>query len=338
MTLISRSIGIIGTGHAVPKCAFKNEDFLKLGLETSDEWITDRTGIKQRYICKDGETTVSLAVEAGKKAIKSAGLLASDIGGVIVATTTPDYAVFPSAACMVQGELGLSEGPAFDLSAACSGFTYALDVAVSMMRNSTYKYMLVIGADTLSKACDWKDRSTVVLFGDGAGAVVLGDVAKDHGILSSRLGARGKEHEKLIVPDGGFKSPLSADNIDSNQRFIQMDGKGVYKFAVNVITEAITEALSSSGLTTADIQFFIPHQANKRIIEFARERLGLSSEQVYVNIDAYGNTSAASIPIALDEAFSKGLIRYGDVVVTIGFGAGLTFGANVIRWALPSKI
>jgi len=327
----NQSIGIIGTGMALPKCKFKNDDFVKLGLETSDDWITSRTGIKQRYIAKE-EATSDLAYEAAENAIKDAGINKEDIDCIIVATTTPDYPSFPSVACLVQNGLGLDKIPAFDVSAACTGFIYAMEIAEKMMRSGEYKNILVIGADTLSKICNWKDRSTVVLFGDGAGAVVLGAVKKGYGIISSKLGAYGSGFDKLIVPKGGSREPLTADNIDDDGRYIQMDGKGVYRFAVKVIVKVVEEALSNIGMKKEDISFMIPHQANVRIIDYAREKLGLSREQVYVNIDSYGNTSAATIPIALNEVCNKNLIQNGDILVTVGFGAGLTFGTNVIKW------
>ncbi|OGI06363.1 MAG: 3-oxoacyl-ACP synthase [Candidatus Margulisbacteria bacterium GWF2_35_9] len=326
-----QSIGIIGTGMAVPKLKFKNNDFVKLGLETSDEWIASRTGINQRFIAKE-EATSDLAYQAAENAIIDAGIEKSDIDCIIVATTTPDYPLFPSVACLVQNGLGLDNIPAFDISAACTGFIYAMEVAEKMMSSGQYKNILVIGADTLSKSCNWKDRSTVVLFGDGAGAVVLGEVKSGYGILSSKLGARGSGFDKLIIPKGGSRTPLTKDNVEDDDRYIQMDGKAVYRFAVNTIVRVVEEALAKIGMKKEDISFLIPHQANIRIIDYAREKLGLSREQVYVNIDTYGNTSAATIPIALNEVCSKKLIRNGDILVTVGFGAGLTYGTNVIKW------
>lgn len=324
---------MLGTGIGVPAKIFANDDFAKMGLDTNDEWIKTRTGISQRRIAGKNESTSDLAVKAAEKAIENAGIDKEDIDLIVVATSTPDYPVFPSTACLVQAELGLEEIPAFDISAACTGFIYAMETAVSMMKVNDYKKVLVIGADALSKYCDWEDRSIVVLFGDGAGSVVLGDVDEGYGLLSTYLGARGQGADKLIVPIGGTKTPLSENNIDSKDRFIKMDGRGVYKFAVNVIVDTIEAALKKISLKKEDISFFIPHQANKRIIDYAAEKLGLNESQVYVNIGEYGNTSAASIPIALNEAFEKGLIKKGDIIVTVGFGAGLTYGANVIKWA-----
>ncbi len=333
---VVRSIGVIGTGRALPQKVFKNDEFVNLGLDTSDEWIVERTGIKQRYIAKE-ECASDLAIAAANKAILNAKIDKSEIDCIVVATTSPDYPLFPSVGCLVQSGLGLTDIPAFDLSAACTGFIYAMEVATSMMRNGTYRKVLVIGVDTLSKYCDWKDRSVVILFGDGAGAVVLGGVEDGYGLLASQLGAKGKDWEKLVVPIGGAKEPLTAENISSPDRYIKMDGKAVYKFAVNIIVDVIEKALEKANLKKEDISFFIPHQANKRIIEYAREKLGLSTEQVYVNIDTYGNTSAASIAIAMDEAAEKGLLKNGDIIVTVGFGAGLTYGTNILKWYSSKK-
>jgi 3-oxoacyl-[acyl-carrier-protein] synthase-3 len=329
---MSKSIGILGMGKAVPQKVFFNDDFVKAGLDTSDEWIKERTGILQRYIVEE-ETTASLSIKAAEEAIKNAGINRDTIDAVIVATTTPDYPVFPSVACLVQSGLGLREVAAFDISAACSGFLYATEVATQMLKGGNYRNILVVGADTLSRVCDWRDRSTVVLFGDGAGAAILGEVSKGLGVLSTKLGSRGKDYEMLIIPVGGTKTPITAENVDSPDRYLKMDGKGVYKFAVNIIVGIIEEALEQANLKKEDIALFVPHQANKRIIEYARNKLGLSVDRVYVNIDRYGNTSAASIPIALSEANDKGLLKTGDVVVTVGFGAGLTYGTSVIKWA-----
>lgn len=325
------SYGIIGSGSAIPNKKMMNDDFQALGLETNDEWIASRTGIRQRYICKE-ETAASLAIEAAQKAIKNARLNKEDIDLIIVATTTPDYPLFPSVACLVQQGLDIETVTAFDISAACTGFICAFDVGVNMMKSGMYKNALIIGADTLSKYCDWKDRSTVVLFGDGAGAVVVGKVADGYGLLASNIGAKGQDYDKLIVPIGGSKEALNKDNLNNPLRYIQMDGKAIYKFAVNIIVQMMDEALERANLTKEDITFLIPHQANKRIINYAQEKLGLSDKQVYVNIDRYGNTSSASIPIAINEAMSKKLLTKGDIVITVGFGAGLTYGANVIKW------
>jgi 3-oxoacyl-[acyl-carrier-protein] synthase III len=325
------SFGIISSGLAIPKKKMTNDDFVKLGIDTNDEWIYSRTGIKQRYICEQ-ETTASLATAASQQAIKNADIDKEDIDLIIVATTTPDNSLFPSVACLVQNELNINSVSAFDISAACTGFIYAFDVAVNMMKSGLYRKALVIGVDTLSRYCDWKDRSTVVLFGDGAGAVVVGPVQEGYGLLASNLCARGQDNNKLIVPYGGAAVPLNENNINDPLRYIQMDGKAIYKFAVNIIVALMDEALERAGLAKEDVTFLIPHQANKRIIDYAQDKLGLSDDKVYVNIDKYGNTSSASIPIAIAEAMNKGLLKKGDIVITVGFGAGLTYGTNVIKW------
>ncbi len=327
----NNSYGIIGSGNAIPKKKFMNDDFVKLGLETNDEWIASRTGIRQRFIAEE-ETSASLAIEAASKAIDNAGIDKDDVDLIIVATTTPDYQLFPSTACLVQGALDIKETAAFDISAACTGFIYALDTAVKMMKSGLYKNALVIGTDTLSKYCDWKDRSTVVLFGDGAGAVVLGKVEDGYGLLSSYLGAKGQDYDKLIIPKGGSKEKLTKETVNDPLASIQMDGRAIYKFAINIIVKMMDEALATAGLKKEDVTFLIPHQANKRMIDYAQDKLGLSDNQVYVNIDKYGNTSGASIPIAITEVMSKNLLKKGDIVITVGFGAGLTYGANVIKW------
>jgi 3-oxoacyl-[acyl-carrier-protein] synthase III len=330
---VTRHLGVLGTGSGLAEAVYDNQKFVDLGLDTSDEWVKSRTGIATRHIASDTESTSTFATMAAKAAIKNAGLEAADIDLIVVATTTPDYPLFPSVACLVQRDLGISDIPAFDLSAACTGFVYALDVTVNLMKGAGYKNALVIGADTLSKNLDWDDRSTVVLFGDGAGAVVIGDVESGYGVLASKLGAMGEGFDKIIVPLGGSKTPLTKDNIDDSNRYLQMEGKSVFKFATRVIIKTIEEALEKNNLKKEDISFFIPHQANKRIIDYAAEKLGLSEGQVYVNIDRYGNTSSASIPIALNEVCEKKKLVKGDIIVTVGFGAGLTFGSNVIKWA-----
>ena len=327
-----KSCVILGTGSALPKKVFKNEDFLKLGLDTSDEWIKSRTGIEERRILEKDMGISSLAIEAAKNAIASAKINSEDIGLVIVATTSPDYALFPSVACLVQGALGLTTAGAFDLSAACSGFVYAVETGAQFIKTGAHKNVLVIGADALSKFVDWQDRGICILFGDGAGAVILGEGKPGQGLLASELRADGTDFESLYVPIGGSKEPLHIDNIEKREHFIKMDGKKVFKFATNVIIDSIQKVLDKSGLTKEDISLLVLHQANKRIIDFAMQKFGLSPEKVYVNISKYGNTSAASIPIALDEANKQGLIKSGDIVVTAGFGAGLTWAANVIKW------
>ena len=327
-----KSAGIIGLGKYLPEKVMTNNDFVALGLDTSDEWIKDRSGIEERRITKLEESSSDLAFEAGKNAIKDAGLKPEDIDLLIVATTTPDYPVFPSTAAILQNRLGLRQIGAFDLSAACTGFSYALTTATQFVATGFAKHVLVIGVDTLSKYVDWQDRSVCILFGDGAGAVVVSEVPKNYGMLASSMFSDGKHAETLIVRGGGSRTPISETVLRENQNYIYMNGKSVFKLAVNYVVPSIVDALKKANLEPKDLDFFVPHQANIRIIEAARERLGLKPEQVYVNLQKYGNTSSASIPIALTEAQEKGLLKNGQVLALSGFGAGFTWGANILRW------
>ena len=327
-----KSAGIIGLGKYLPEKVMTNNDFVALGLDTSDEWIKDRSGIEERRITKLEESSSDLAFEAGKNAIKDAGLKPEDIDLLIVATTTPDYPVFPSTAAILQNRLGLRQIGAFDLSAACTGFSYALTTATQFVATGFAKHVLVIGVDTLSKYVDWQDRSVCILFGDGAGAVVVSEVPKNYGMLASSMFSDGKHAETLIVRGGGSRTPISETVLRENQNYIYMNGKSVFKLAVNCVVPSIVDALKKANLEPKDLDFFVPHQANIRIIEAARERLGLKPEQVYVNLQKYGNTSSASIPIALTEAQEKGLLKNGQVLALSGFGAGFTWGANILRW------
>ncbi|NQT29764.1 MAG: ketoacyl-ACP synthase III [Candidatus Saganbacteria bacterium] len=316
---------IIGVGSCVPEKIVTNDDLAK-SIETSDEWIRTRTGIKERRVADDGTSTSDLAIVAAEKALKSAKLSPEDLDLIIVGTTSPDY-LFPSVACLLQNKLEAKKAAAFDVSAACSGFNYALTVASSFIENGTHKNILVVGADTLTKYLNWKDRGTCILFGDGAGAVVLTASDDGSGILSNWLKAEGRLGDRLIMPGGGSRDPEQ-----KNTRFITMDGKEVFKFAVRVLEESIYESLKAANLSVKDIDLLIPHQANDRIINHVIKKMGLPKEKVYVNLQKYGNTSAASIPLALDEAVSDGKINKGNIVVLAGFGAGLTAGANVIKW------
>jgi len=328
------SVGILGTGSRVPDTIVTNLD-LEKRLDTSDEWIRTRTGIKARRIVADNESTSDLAIAAARKALDDAGVTAQELDLLIVATLTPDY-VMPATAVVVQEALGATTCAAFDLNAACSGFCYGLDIASNMLATGAYRKALVIGAEVMSRTVDWTDRSTCVLFGDAAGAVVLGHVDQG-GVLGSVLGADGRGANLLYIPSGGYKEPATPEAIAAKRNCMVMNGREVYRFAVQVMGEAAVNALTRCGLTPADVALFVPHQANIRIIESAAKRLGLPSEKVFVNVDKYGNTSAASIPLALDEAVREGRIHEGDIVVTVGFGAGLTWGANVIRWGAKGK-
>jgi 3-oxoacyl-[acyl-carrier-protein] synthase-3 len=325
-----RRAKITGVGSFVPKKVLTNNQLEEL-VATSDEWITTRTGIKERRIAEDDIATSDLAYEAAKNALADAGLEAEELDLILVATATPDYLAFPSTACVLQDKLGVKGIPAFDLVAACSGFVYGLSVATQYIKTGTYDNVLVIGAETLSKIVNWKDRGTCVLFGDGAGAAVL-TPTKSGGILSNVIGADGEQNEVLIVRGGGAKRPFSQQIIDEGLHYLEMEGNPVFKFAVRILGKAAVEALKKAGLTRDDIDFLIPHQANIRIIDAAAKRLKLNREQIYVNLDQYGNTSAASIPLALDEAVKQAKIKRGDIVVLVGFGAGLTWGATVIEW------
>ncbi|MBT3581889.1 ketoacyl-ACP synthase III [bacterium] len=329
---ILKSAGIIGVGKALPDKIVTNEDFVKLGLDTSDKWITERTGIKERRIAEPGMGTADLAVKAGQAALDNAGLTPQEIDLVIVATTTPDYPLFPSTACLVQDRLGIKKVGAFDVSAACTGFNYALTTAAQFIGTGFAKNILVIGADCLSKYVDWTDRSVCILFGDGAGAVVVSEVSEGYGILASDLNANGAEGDILITKGGGSKKPFSAEMLKDKSHFVFMNGKALYKVVINSIIPTIENTLKKVNLTSKDIDYMVPHQANLRIIEYARKKLGLKKDQVYINIQKYGNTSSASIPIALAEAVSLGKIKEDSLLLSVGFGGGFTWASNIIRW------
>lgn len=318
---------ISGVGSCVPEKVVTNDDLAKF-VDTSDEWIRTRTGIQERRISEDGTATSDLALIAAERALSSAKLSAKELDLIIVGTTSPDY-LFPAVACILQNKLGAQRAAAFDVSAACSGFNYALAVASSFIENETYKNILVVGADTLTKYLNWKDRSTCVLFGDGAGAVVLIPSNNNSGILANWLKAEGHLGDHLIMRGCGSRDP---ELKQEHGRFMTMDGKEVFKFAVRVLEESVLESLKLANLEVSDIDLLIPHQANIRIIEHVIKKMHIPEEKVYVNLYKYGNTSAASIPLALDEALTEGKIKKGDIVVLSGFGAGLTCGANVIRW------
>jgi len=319
-----RRAAIISVGSYVPGKVMTNFDLEKM-VETSDEWITERTGIKERRISAEGEATSDLAFEAAARALKSANFDPKELDLVLVCTSSPDM-LFPSTACIIQDRIGATNAAAFDLSAACSGFNFGLAAAASFIESDIYNNVMVIGADTLTKYLDWTDRNTCILFGDGAGAVILKAANDGSGILASHLGAEGSGGKYLTMPGGGSRDP------EAKKRFISMDGKEVFKFAVRVLLSSVRAVLEKANLSPKDISLLIPHQANMRIIDFAMKHLGLPKEKVYVNLERYGNTSAASIPIALDEALAEKRIKAGDIVVLAGFGAGLTYGANIIRW------
>lgn len=323
--------GITGIGSAVPKKVMTNDDWAKI-VDTSDEWIRTRTGIAERRVTDEKTSSLDLAYEASLRAINDAKIQVKDIELIIVGTTTPDYPIFPSTAALLQHKLGC-KAAGFDLSAACSGFGYAFTTACQFIENGTYKTVLLVAVDTLSKNVDKTDRNTCVLFGDAAGALIIEPVKEGFGHLGSVLGLDGSGAEYLMVPCGGSRKPLTKESAETKKQYIHMNGKEVFKFAVNIMGEATEAAIKKAHLKNEDIDLFIPHQANIRIIEAAMKRLGLSREKVYVNIQRYGNTSSASIPLALDEAYQEGRLKEGILIATCGFGAGLTWAANVLRWS-----
>lgn len=322
--------GIIGTGSCLPDRAMTNHEFESL-VDTNDEWIRSHTGICERRVADENTATSDLSIIAAQRALENAGLKPEDIELIIVATVTPDMA-FPSTACIVQKNLGAVNAAAFDLEAACTGFLYGLAVAQNFVATGYYKNVLVIGAETLSKICDYTDRNTCVIFGDGAGAAVVSEVPEEYGILSTYIGADGSGGDLLKMPAGGSRIPATADSINDRLHYIKMDGSKVFKFAVKAMGEAAEKALQKCGLNKEDVDYLIPHQANIRIIESAVKRLKISDDKVYVNIDKYGNMSAASVAVALDEASRKGLLKDDDIIVLVGFGGGLTWGSAVLKW------
>lgn len=326
---------ITGWGMAVPERVMTNADLERM-VETSDEWIFSRTGIKQRHVVGPGDSTTSLAAAAARQALERAGLTADDLDLIIVGTCTPDQFLV-SQACLVQAEIGGHAG-AFDLGAACSGFVYALATGSQFIQNGVYKRVLVIGADTLTRFVDYTDRTTCILFGDGAGAVVLEATDEPRGLLSTVLGANGAGHKHLYVPGWGAYVPETAGIFPEYRPYLQMNGNEVFRFAVRVMGDAAAEAVEKAGLTFSDINMLIPHQANLRIIDAAARRLGLPKERVWVNLDRYGNTSAATIPIALCEAAAAGSFNEGDNLVFVAFGGGLAWAAGVVRWGTAGVV
>lgn len=323
--------GILGVGSYLPEKIISNFDLEKI-MDTSDEWIKTRTGIRERRIVDESEATSDLATRAALKAIENANLTPEDIDLIIVATITPDM-VFPSTACLVQANINATKAACFDLESACSGFIYGMTIAKQFIETKIYKNVLVIGAEALSRILDYEDRSTAILFGDGAGAVVMGLVSEG-GILSTNLGSDGNGKDYLNIPAGGSKLPASEETLKNRLHYIKMAGNDVFKFAVRIMQDASVKCVESANLDIQDIDYLIPHQANIRIIEASAKRLKLDMDKVYVNLDRYGNMSAASIPVALDEAYREGKIKKDDNVVLVGFGGGLTWGASLIRWSI----
>lgn len=332
MSNIGCSIYIRGTGSYAPKTIITNED-LSSRVDTSDEWIQTRTGIKERRIAAPDEASSHLAVRAATKAMEAADVSPEDIDLLIVATLTPDM-LFPSTACIVQSKLGLGKIPAFDLDAACSGFIYSLEVGRSLlMSNPHYKNALIVGSEKLSSVTDWEDRSTCVLFGDAAGAVVIGKTDRPEvGVLGSLMGADGDKANLIHMPAGGSLKPSSNESLAAREHYLKMNGREVFKLAVRVMERSVLEILERHGYSKEAIDCVIPHQANMRIIESVASHLGLPIEKFSNNLPFYGNTSAASVPLALDEAVRAARVKSGDLVVLVGFGAGLTWGATLLRW------
>lgn len=323
-------VGISGIGSYLPEKILTNDDLAKI-VDTSHEWIMGRTGIQERRISEDHIATSDIGTMAAKNALKDANIQPEEIDLIILATVTADYA-FPSTACIIQKNIGATKAAAFDINAGCSGFVYGLSMGESLIKSGMYKKVLVIGAETLSKIMDWKDRNTCVLFGDGAGACILEECEGGYGILSSELGSDGTNGDVLLQPAGGSRLPASMDTIENRLHFVQMDGKEVFKFAVRIMEKTSLNALEKANLQLEDLDFLVPHQANIRIIDSATKRLKLEKDKVYVNLNKYGNMSSASVPVALDEAVKNNRIKKGDNILLVAFGAGLTWASMTIKW------
>jgi len=325
-----KKVGIIGLGKYLPENRLTNKDLEKI-VDTTDEWIVARTGIKERRIASDSEATSDMAVNAARKALEDAKLKPEDINLIIVATITPDM-FFPSTACLVQNKIGINHVPAFDISVACSGFIYGVAIAEKFIKAGVYKHVLVIGAEKMSSVTDWKDRTTCVLMGDGAGAAILGEV-KEGGILSVYLGADGSKGNLLKLPAGGSRLPATMSTVEEGMHFLKMQGNELFRHAVKIMAEAALKATEPLGLKGDDISLVIPHQANIRILNAVARRMGIDPEKkLYLNIEKYGNMSAASSAVALAEAVEEKRVKKGDIILLDAFGAGLTWGAIVIKW------
>ncbi len=325
-----RKAGIVSTGKALPVCRLTNRE-LEYIVETSDEWITSRSGIKERRIISGTETNSSLSEIAARIALERAALKPEEIDILIVATVTADQ-LLPSSACLVQARLNAHRAAAFDLAAGCTGFLYGLTVGQQFIETGAAKNILLIGVDTLSPIVDWTDRNTCVLFGDGAGAVVLQQVEEGRGILASKMFSDGTKAELLDIPAGGSRRPPTLKTLEERAHYVKMNGPEIFKFAVKIMVESTTNVLNMCGKKPADISYIAPHQANIRIIDSACKRLGLNDEQVLTNIHRYGNMSSAAIPVLLDEAFEAGKLKQGDLLALVSFGAGLTWGAAALNW------
>lgn len=321
---------ITGVGSYLPEKILTNHALEKL-VDTTDDWILQRTGIRERRIVENVVTTSDLGAIASLKAIENAGISAEEIDMIITSTITPDY-LFPSTSCCLQKQIGAVHASAFDISAACAGFVYALSIGQSVINSGAAKTVLVVGAECLSKITDYTDRATCILFGDGAGAVILQNNKEKHQILDTRLVSDGTYTDVLIIPGGGSKHPATIESVQERLHYIRFKGREVFKLAINTITNLVIETAQRNGFAVQDIDLIIPHQSNLRIIEATMERLKLPMEKAFVNIDKYGNTSSASVPIAIDEAQQEGRLKKGDLVMLVAFGGGLTWGSCVIRW------
>jgi len=328
--MVNQRAGILGTGHSYPEGILTNADLAKL-VETSDEWITTRTGIKQRRKAAPNEYTSLFAVRAARQAIERARLDPADIDLLLCATVTPDQ-ILPSTGCIVQAELGANNAAAMDIVAACSGFLYGVSLADSMIRTGQVRNAVVVGAEILTQYVDYTDRQTCVLFGDGAGAAVLGPIDNGRGILASKIKSDGRYEEQLYSPGGGTRRKPTADTLAAGDHFFKMKGNELFKVAVRSMAEVSRAVLEQAGVKSSDISLFIPHQANQRITEAVADRLDVDMSKVYSNIAVHGNTSSASIPIALDECVEAGRIKEGDLVLMASFGGGVTWGAVLMRW------
>jgi 3-oxoacyl-[acyl-carrier-protein] synthase-3 len=321
---------IIGTGSYAPERVLTNFDLEKM-VDTTDEWIFTRTGIRERRIVSEGQVTSDLGAEACRRALADAKVRPEEVSLLIVATITPDY-FFPSTACMIQQKIGAKATGGFDLSAACAGFLYGLIVGARLIEADPSQTVLVVGAETLTRITDYTDRSSCILFGDGAGAAVLRAAADGRGVLASDCGVDGSGGDFMKLPAGGSAAPATEETVRQRLHFMQINGRETFRFAVVKMAELVESALKRSGLTMDDVSLIVPHQVNSRILQAAAERLGVGMDKIYTNIDRYGNTSAASVPIALDEAAKKGRIQRGDIVVLVAFGGGLSWSSAVVRW------
>jgi 3-oxoacyl-[acyl-carrier-protein] synthase-3 len=327
---MTRYAQIVGVGSYLPERVVTNSDLEQM-VDTSDEWIASRTGIRERRFVAEGESTSDVAARAARRAMESAGVGPEDIDLLIMGTTSPDY-ILPSTGCVTQAKLGLT-CPAFDAMAACTSFLYGMQMAAGLIESGRAETILLIGAEALTRFIDFTDRTTCVLFGDGAGAVVL-RASDEPGVQSVVLGADGEGGEFLHVPAGGAAKPMTHEMLDARDQYVKMVGSEVFKFAVRVIPKATLEVLEASGHSLEDLTWLVPHQANKRILDTVEERLGIEHSKVFMNLDKTGNTSAASIPLALDDLYTSGRLRPGDLIALVGFGAGLTWGAALVRWTM----